>query len=359
MRHPHDPSHASDRGSPTRPGDSPDAATRGAHPHGTHQHGAHQHGGAPHAGHAHGAHAHGDRPGSERRLVGALVLTGGFMLAEVAGGVLSGSLALLADAGHMLADFASLALAWLALRLARRPADARRTFGYRRFEVIAAYTNGLSLFAVALWITVEAIGRLLHPGAVLAGPMLVVAVAGLVVNLLAFGLLHGASADSLNLRGAAVHVLGDLLGSIGAIAAALVILRTGWTPIDPILSVAVALLILRSAWRLVRESGHILLEGAPDGADPARVAAVVRTVDGVLEVHHVHLWSLGGEQPMLTLHVVVAPDAAEQAVLRAVHRALADQLGIEHATVQAERGGCASGPGECFGLPASSRADNA
>lgn len=299
------------------------------HPHGMHAH--------PHE-HPHGTDAH-----DESRLLLVAVLTGSFMLAEVAGGLIAGSLALLADAAHMMADFASLALACLAIRLARRPADARRSYGYQRFQVIAAYTNGIALFGVALWITAEAVGRLLRPAEVLAAPMLVVSTLGLVVNIIAFWLLHRGGAANLNMRSAAMHVMGDLLGSLSAIVAALTILHTGWTPIDPILSIVVALLVLRSAWAITSEAAHILLEGAPHGVDAAQVGAAVRTVTGVADVHHVHAWSLDGEQPMLTLHVAIDQHADEQAVLRAVHHVLQERLGVRHATVQPERGVCMHG----------------
>lgn len=279
--------------------------------------------------------------GSERRVLWATLLTGGFMLAEVVGGVLSGSLALLADAGHMLTDFASLALAWFAFRLGRRPADPQRSYGYHRFQVLAAFVNGISLFAIVAWIVVEAIRRLMDPIEILGGPMLVVAVLGLLVNLAAFWILHRGGSENLNVRAAALHVLGDLLGSVGAVAAALVVLWTGWTPIDPLLSIAVALLILRGAWRVTKESGHILLEGTPDGIDAGRVGAAVRSVPGVVDVHHVHAWSLTSEQPVLTLHAVVEDETDGNGVLAAINAVLRERLGIDHATVQIERGGCA------------------
>lgn len=269
-----------------------------------------------------------------------MLLTGGFMLAEVVGGVLSGSLALLADAGHMLTDFASLALAWVSFRVGRRLADPQRSYGYHRVQVLAAFVNGISLFAIAAWIVVEAIGRLMDPIDVLGGPMLVVAALGLLVNVAAFWILHRGGSDNLNVRGAALHVLGDLLGSVGAVAAALVILWTGWTPIDPILSAVVALPILRGAWRVTKESGHILLEGTPDGIDAARVGAAVRSVPGVVDVHHVHAWSLTTERPMLTLHAVVEDEADGNDVLAAINAVLRERLGVDHATVQIERGGC-------------------
>ncbi len=198
--------------------------------------GAHKHDGAH--DHAHGAGA------SERRIGLAALLTGAFMLAEVAGGLVSGSLALLADAGHMLTDFAGLVLAWIGFRLARRPADWKRSYGYDRFGVLVAFVNGLALFVVAGWIVVEAVHRLNAPSPVLGGIMFWVALAGLGVNLLSFRLLQGGDHGNLNMRAAVLHVIGDLLGSVAALAASLVILTTGWTPIDPILSVLVALLIL-------------------------------------------------------------------------------------------------------------------
>lgn len=277
---------------------------------------------------------------SERKVLWAMLLTGGFMLAEVAGGLVSGSLALLADAGHMLTDFASLALAWFAFRLGRRPADPLRSYGYHRFQVLAAFVNGISLFAIAGWITVEAVGRLLDPVAVAGGQMLAIAVLGLLVNMAAFGILHRGGGDNLNVRGAALHVLGDMLGSVGAIAAALVILWTGWMPIDPILSVAMALVILRGAWRVTKESGHILLEGAPAGIDAARVGAALRSVPGVVDVHHVHAWSLTSERPMLTLHAVLEEGVDGNAALAEIGEVLRSRFGIEHATVQIERGAC-------------------
>jgi cobalt-zinc-cadmium efflux system protein len=305
------------------------------HPHPAgHRHHDHGH------GHGSGGHVHAVTADSERKVLWAMLLTGGFMLAEVAGGLLSGSLALLADAGHMLTDFASLALAWFAFRLGRRPADPLRSYGYHRFQVLAAFVNGISLFAIAGWITVEAVSRLLDPVAVAGGRMLAIAALGLLVNIAAFRILHRGGGDNLNVRGAALHVLGDMLSSVGAIAAALVILWTGWMPIDPILSVAVALVILRGAWRVTKESGHILLEGAPAGIDAARVGAALRSVPGVVDVHHVHAWSLTSERPMLTLHAVLEEGADGNAALAEIGVVLRSRFGIDHATVQIERGSC-------------------
>jgi len=286
---------------------------------------------------AHGHHhAEVPRDAASARAIGiAALLTGLFMVAEVAGGLISGSLALLADAGHMLTDFAALAMAWLAFRVARRPADHKRTYGFDRLSVLAAFVNGLALFAVAAWIVIEAIERLGDPRPITGGIMLVVATAGLVVNLLAFWILSRGDRGNLNLRAALLHVAGDLLGSVGAIAAALVILRTGWTPIDPILSVFVALLILRSAWSVVRESAHILLEGAPAGVDVAAIAADLQaSIPGVTAVRHVHAWSITEARPMVTLEAVVAPGGDPDVVRRQAKARLAEHFGFDHATVE-------------------------
>lgn len=303
-------------------------------------HDRHHHDGHDHDhGHGH-SHAPPVTAGSERRVWWVMLLTGGFMLVEVAGGLLSGSLALIADAGHMLTDFAALTLSWLAFRLGRRPADTRRTYGWRRLEVLAAYTNGVALFAIAGWIVVEAANRLLDPVPVLGTEMLVVAVLGLLVNIAAFWVLTRDGDSNLNVRSAALHVLGDLLGSAAAIAAAVVILATGWTPIDPLLSVLVSVLILRSAWRIVAESGHILLEGTPPGLDIGGVGDAVRGVAGVSDVHHVHVWALTGERRLLTLHVVLDTGADHTATLGAIQTVLRDRFDIDHATVQIEHIGC-------------------
>lgn len=288
-------------------------------------------------------HDHGHGPDKERRLAIVAALTGGFMLAEVAGGLLSGSLALIADAGHMLTDFASLALAWAAARLARRPADWQRTYGFDRFSVLAAFVNGLALFAIALWITVEAVGRLLNPAPVTGTTMLAIAALGLVVNIAAFAVLHGGQgghghSHDLNVRGAALHVLGDMLGSIAAIAAAIVILTTGWMPIDPLLSILVVGLIAVAGWRVVRDSGRVLLEAAPEGQDIRAIAADLAEIDGVEHVHHVHLWSISESWPMITLQARVHPGADATAAQRAIRERLAEHHGIGHATIETEQG---------------------
>lgn len=293
----------------------------------------------PAHGHDHSHdHDHHHDHGDEGRVRWALGLTAGFLLVEVAGGLWSGSLALLADAGHMLTDVAALALALTALRAARKPPTLRHSYGHHRFQVLAAFLNGAALIGIAAWIVVEAAERLFAPVPVLPGPMMGVAAVGLAVNLVAFFLLHGGDRSNLNIRGAALHVLGDLLGSVAAIAAALVIMVTKWSPIDPILSVLVALLVLRGAWDLARRSWHVLMEGAPEGIDvEALTADLQQAVPGVEAIHHVHLWMLTPDQPLLTMHAAIGPDALHDQVLAELRHALAERHGLAHATIQVER----------------------
>lgn len=297
----------------------------------------HDHGGHDHAGHSHAPTV---GAGNERAVLLGLVLTGSFMIAELVGGYLSGSLALIADAGHMLTDTVALFLAWLGFRLGRRPADARRSFGYSRLEVLAGLINALTLFALVGWIAYEAIQRLFNPEEVLAGPMFVVAVLGLVVNLAVFRILSSAQSDHVNIRGALLHVLGDLLGSIGAIVAAIVIWLTGWMPIDPILSVLVSLLILRSAWALLTRTFNILMEGAPEGIEPAALKQILLTrVPELAGVGHIHVWSLSSGQAMATLEIALAPGADPASTTAAVRSALAEESGINHATIEIDWSG--------------------
>jgi len=298
------------------------------------------------AGHDH----HHTHDADERRTFWAALLTGGFMLAEVAGGLLAGSLALLADAAHMLTDAAALGLAWLAFRLARRPADPERTYGFDRMQVLVAFANGIALFFIVAWIGFEAVNRLLDPVPVLGGPMLAIAAAGLVINAIVFASLHGADRANLNIRGATLHVLGDLLGSAAALAAAAVILATGWTPIDPLLSLLVGAIILRSAWRLVRGAGHILLEGSPAELDVTEIGPdLVAHVAEVEDVHHVHAWSLTQQKPLVTLHARVGRDISPDRVVARVKARLATRFRIGHATVQVEQGPCADEPNSLTG----------
>jgi len=287
----------------------------------------HNHQGHDDHGHDHhGSHSHAPKVDqTNRRRVGfAAILTGLFVIVEIVGGVISGSLALIADAGHMVTDFAALAMAWGGFVIAQRPATWRKTFGYDRFSILVAFVNGLTLFAVAGWIVWEAIHR--------------VAIAGLVVNLLVFWILMGADRNNLNIRGAVLHVLGDLLGSAAAIVAALIIMATGWVSADPILSVLVALLILKSAWGLIKDSAHILLEGAPDGIDTRTIAQdLIAHIDGLEAVEHVHAWSITPERPMLTLDAYVGEGVRLGPVSTAIKARLFEQFEIDHATVDVMR----------------------
>ncbi len=300
--------------------------------------------------HAHGHshdHHHGGDDKNENRIAIAALLTGGFMGVELVGGILAGSLALIADAGHMLSDFGSLALAWIGFRMARRPADSKRTFGFRRFPVLAAFVNGLTLFLIVIWIGWEAVQRLMTPHEIQPQTMLWVAAAGLAVNIASFAVLHGADRDNLNVRGALLHVAGDLFGSAAAIAAALIIMATGWVEADPILSILVALIILRSAWSVTSESAHILLEGAPTHVDLDAVTHdLADHVEGVTDVHHAHLWSLDGRRSMMTLHAKIAKDVSGPNVIARIKQRLAEKHGIHHATIEIEDEDCAGG-GDC------------
>lgn len=291
-----------------------------------HDHDAHDH-----------AHHHADMgtADSRRRVAFAGILTGLFMLAEVAGGIISGSLALIADAAHMLTDTGSLALAWLGYKLGERPADAERSYGFARMKILAAFTNGILLILLSAWITWEAIHRLMEPTEVIGGVLLGVAIGGLLINLIAFAVLHGGSKEDLNMQGALWHVAGDLLGSIAAIGAAIIILTTGWMPIDPILSVLVALLVGWAGIRITRQSAHILLEGTPKGLTPSKIKAdLLEHVEGIKTVDHLHAWALTETKPLLTLEVTVKAGSCPETLRRAVKARLAAKFDLSHATVE-------------------------
>jgi len=298
-----------------------------------HSHTAHRN----HAGHVHSHAAH-----DERRLFWAFVLTGAFAAVELAGGVLSSSLTLMADAGHMFTDTASLALAWIALRFADMPSDRRRTYGYQRLQVLAAFVNSLLLLAAVVWLAYEAVQRLRDPAPV-AGPlMLVVAAGGLVVNVIALVLLHRGDTHNLNIRAAYLHVLSDLLGSLMALIAACVIITTGWMRIDPILALVVALLIVRSASSLLIKSAHILLEGTPDWLDIEELERELRSsVNGVIDVHHVHVWCLTSSRPLVTLHARMESGASSDLVLAEIKAFLSARYALDHSTIQLEPAECA------------------
>ncbi|MGI6853879.1 cation diffusion facilitator family transporter [Mesorhizobium sp. 1B3] len=290
-------------------------------------------------GHDHGHdHDHSHVPtvtkDNERKILISFLIIFSFMVVEAIGGVISGSLALLADAGHMLTDGIALGLAYVAFRLGRRAADGQRTFGYARVEVIAGLVNALTLFGIVGWIVYEAIERFQKPHPVLAGSMFVVAVIGMFVNLFVLWYLTRGDSDHVNVKGAVLHVMGDLLGSVGAIVAAIVIWHTGWAPIDPILSVFVSLLILRSAWSLLKNTLHILLEGAPDNARSPQISEHLRkTVPGIQNVSHIHVWSLTSGRVLATLQVQPIDGAELRNVVRQVEHELKTTFNIEHPTV--------------------------
>ncbi len=295
-------------------------------------------------GHSHGtgySHSVGnnalERGDQSRRLWIVLVITALFTVAEVVGGVFSNSLALLADAGHMLTDVGALALSLLAMRLALRPPSPERTFGYVRLEILAALVNGAVLLGISVWIAWEAWERLRAPTpAEVDGPlMMAVAVVGLIVNLAGAIMLHEHAGDNLNVRGAYLHVLGDLLGSVGAIGAGAVILLTGWTPADAIASVLIAGLILLGAWRLVREATEILLEMVPRHVDMTDVLKDLRSISGLENVHDLHVWTLTSGFVALSGHGVLGDPADHQRVLDEIRRRMSERS-IEHVTFQLE-----------------------
>lgn len=304
-----------------------------AHDHPAHSHAPHDHGGERHD---HGVAVTND---SQRRVFWVMIFTGGYMFAQATGGYLSGSLALIADAGHMLSDTVALALSWMAFQLSRRPPDERRTFGYHRFQVLAALANGFTLFLIAIWVVYEAIERFSQPVEVLAGPMLAVAVIGLLVNVGGVLVLRGGDQRNVNMRGALLHVVGDLLGSVAAISAALVIMATGWMPIDPILSVFVSVLILKSAWSLMRSSLNILMEGVPEELEAPVIAKELHTIEGVANAHHIHVWGLTGERLMASLHLRLKDGASAGPVKAAVRATLKGSFGIDHVTIEVDDAG--------------------
>lgn len=290
--------------------------------------------------HAHGAQAFGPpREGQRKALRTALILTGTFTVVEVVGGVLTGSLALLADAAHMLSDNGSLALALFAIWLAQRPPTARRSFGYQRAEVLAALVNGLTLAVVSGWILYQAVDRLDHEPDVLGGPMLAVAVGGLLVNLAAVRILHGAEGESVNVSAALRHVVADLAGSVGVILASLIIIFTGWDLVDPIVGGLIGLLVVASAWPVLRDSIAILLEQAPAAVDPEEVGREMCGIVGVVEVHDLHIWTITSGFPALSAHVTIRSEADRLPVRAALERRLHDHFGIEHTTLQIEPAG--------------------
>ena len=280
-----------------------------------------------------------------RALAFVLALTSLFTVVEVVGGLIAGSLALLADAGHMLSDNLALALALGAIWLAGRPPTDHKTFGYRRAEILAALVNGVALVAVAIWIFIEAAERLAEPTEVEAGVVLGVGGAGLAVNVAAAVILWRARGESLNLRAAFLHVVGDLAGSVGVIVAALVILATGWLEADPLISVLIGLLILISAWTIVRDATNVLLEAAPRGLDTAELAGKVMALPGVAEVEDLHVWEISSDFAALSAHVLVDHEVDCHERRRDIADMLEREYGITHSTLQLDHVAEAAGPG--------------
>ncbi len=279
-------------------------------------------------------HRHDHRAGSRRRLALTLLLAAGYMVAEVVGGLLTNSLALLADAGHMLSDVAALGLSLFAVWIAERPPTSKRTYGYYRAEILAALANGATLIAISVYVFVEAYHRLWQPPEVQGPAMLVVAVGGLAVNLVGLWLLHGGRQESLNVHGAWLHVLTDALGSVGAIAAAVLIWAFGWAWADPVASVLIGLLVVYSSWRLLAESVSVLLESAPKGIDVDEVYRTIRGVPGVLAVHDLHVWSITSGLNCLSAHVVAAEGQPHAALLKTLQNEMHEKFGLDHLTIQ-------------------------
>jgi cobalt-zinc-cadmium efflux system protein len=293
--------------------------------------------------HAHGSHAHAHRrengsraERSKRRLLWVLALTALYMIAEGLGGWFSGSLALLADAGHMLTDVAALALALLAVWFASRPATPRKTFGYYRLEILAALVNGVALTLIALLVFYESYRRFYSPRAVGTRLMIPVAAGGLVVNLVCAWLLHGDHHDDLNVRGAWLHTLGDALGSVGAITAGVLMSLYGWDRADPVFSALISLLIVWSSWHLIRESTNVLLEGTPAHINLASVEQSIRETAGVEDVHDLHVWTITSGREALSAHVVHSFGVAQHDLLRELRAKLHDRFGVDHLTIQME-----------------------
>lgn len=286
-----------------------------------------------------GSHAHTEGGRNLSRLLIVLGLTSIYLVAEVVGGLLTNSLALLADAGHMLTDVAGLALAVLAIRFAQRPPTPQRSYGYYRAEILAALANGVILIGVSLYILYEAYQRFRSPPEVQSGTMLVVAGIGLLVNLAGMMLLRSGAGRNLNVKGAYFEVLSDLLTSIGVIIAAIVMLTTGWYYADPLISAAIGLFILPRTWRLIREATGVLLEGTPSGVDLGSVREVLSATSGVIEIHDLHVWSLTSGQHALSAHAVLADGSSHGDVLRELHNRATRDLKMAHVTIQLEPAG--------------------
>ncbi|PLR83543.1 cation transporter [Bacillus canaveralius] len=303
-----------------------------------------------HHGHSQGhGHSHGQTK-NKKALFLSFLLIATFMFVEVIGGILTNSLALLSDAGHMLSDAAALGLSFFAIKLGERQATRTKSFGYRRFEIIAAALNGLTLILISLYIFNEAIQRFLDPPEVQSLGMLTIAFTGLLVNIVAAWILMRADKDeNLNVRSAFLHVIGDMVGSVGAIVAALLIYFLGWGIADPIASVIVAVLVLVSGWRVMKDSIHVLMEGTPIQIEAEKVKVTLLTIPNVNQVHDLHIWSITSGMPMLSCHIAIDADGVHDTVLLQAQSILHDEFGIEHSTLQVENEetGCPNHHGSC------------
>lgn len=289
------------------------------------------------AGHDHGT----GEIQHEKPLWWAFGLTATFLIAEVAGGLITNSLALLSDAAHMMTDVIALAISLVAVRLSRRPPDAKRTYGYARMEAIGAMVNGGLLFVVAGYILWEAVGRFRHPPEVASTGMMVIASIGLVINLISMRLLKAGSGTSLNVKGAYLEVWSDMLGSVGVLIGAVIIRYTGWTVVDPIIAVLIGLWVLPRTWTLLREAGQVLMQGVPAGLALEDMRSALLAHEMVSEVHDLHAWALGSKEPVLTAHVVLRDGAVDADAVRMVlAETLEERFGIHHATLQVERTAC-------------------
>ncbi|RIW35095.1 cation transporter [Bacillus salacetis] len=293
-----------------------------------------------HHGHDHHSHGHGQsRDGNKKGLLIALIITTGIMLLEFFGGLITNSLALLSDSGHMLSDASSLALSLAAMWIAGKAATTVKTYGYYRFEILAALLNGVTLFLIAGFIVYEAYGRIFDPPAVSSGSMMLIAFIGLLANLLsAWALMSkGDVKDNVNLRSAYLHVLGDALGSVGAILAGAVMLLFDWYWADPVISVLVALLILKSAWGIISHTVHILMEGTPAGIDAQRVRMALEGIPGVRKVHDLHIWTITSGMNSLSCHILIEDKEDDQSILQKAINVIEEQFHINHTTIQVER----------------------
>lgn len=319
----------------------------GGHNHGhDHHYGEHDH--HDHGSHDHSGHNHDHVKGaSTKSLAIALGLTGSFLFAELIGAFVFNSLALLSDAAHMFTDSAALAIALVAVKIGQREPDDQRTYGYRRFEILAAAFNAVLLFAVAGYVMWEGVQRFIEPQHVQSDGMLVIATLGLIMNLIAMRVLHAGKEHSLNVKGAYLEVWADMLGSLGVIIAALIIRFTGWTWVDTVMAILIGLWVLPRTWMLLRDTTHILLQGVPKGMSLSAIRAAMNEVAGVNDVHDLHVWSVAGDDASLTAHIGVGAGHDPQAVRRSVAAMLEERFGIHHSTIQAETEPCEVEHSEC------------